>query len=268
MSITNIDNRFIHYEALGRGQPVIFLHGWLGSWRYWWPSMQALSTQYRSFAFDLWGFGDSTKATTEQDRNQLYSFKAYTELLGCFIEQLGIKEPITLVGHALGAIVALNYAAKNPEQIAKVAAVSLPTEGAAIHQRLQTLDPATFVNRTFGRGQSFNEVTSEIQKTDPAAPQRLAQELAFTDLTAMLTETPQALLAIYGGKDVVIQPPSNNHRPTTAVSQHFVALPDCHHFPMLQEPAKFNRLLLEFIRASEKDLGSIAPKEYWQRRTR
>ena len=98
--------------------------------------------------------------------------------------------------------------------------------------------------------------------------QKLAQELANVDVSTILTNTPQALLAIYGGKDTVIQPPTNNHRPQTAVSQHFVALPDCHHFPMLQEPAKFNRLLLEFIRAREEDLVNLAPKEYWQRRTR
>ena len=268
MSITNIDNRFIHYEVLGRGQPVIFLHGWLGSWRYWWPSMQALSRQYRSFAFDLWGFGDSTKATTEEDKEKLYTFDAYTRLLDCFIEQLGIQQPVTLVGHALGAVVALRYAAENRDKVAKVAAVSLPTSGAAIHQRLQSLDPATFVNRVLGRSYAYSEITSEIQKTDSSASKLLARELSLANLATPLLTMPQALLAIYGGKDTVIQPPANYQQPETAVSQHFVALPDCHHFPMLQETAKFNRLLLEFIRASDSDLSRITPKEYWQRRTR
>jgi CheY-like chemotaxis protein len=31
----------VHYEVLGRGRPLIFLHGWIGSWRYWIPSMQS-----------------------------------------------------------------------------------------------------------------------------------------------------------------------------------------------------------------------------------
>ncbi|MFW6183111.1 MAG: alpha/beta fold hydrolase, partial [Chloroflexota bacterium] len=59
MSITTVGEHLIHYEALGRGQPVIFIHGWLGSWRYWWSSMQGLSAHCRTFALDLWGFGDS-----------------------------------------------------------------------------------------------------------------------------------------------------------------------------------------------------------------
>jgi pimeloyl-ACP methyl ester carboxylesterase len=33
----------VHYEVLGRGRPLIFLHGWVGSWRYWIPVMQAAS---------------------------------------------------------------------------------------------------------------------------------------------------------------------------------------------------------------------------------
>ncbi|MCK7519753.1 MAG: hypothetical protein MZV64_19525 [Ignavibacteriales bacterium] len=33
--------RIVHYEVLGRGRPVIFLHGWVGSWKYWIASMQS-----------------------------------------------------------------------------------------------------------------------------------------------------------------------------------------------------------------------------------
>ena len=43
MSIVTLESELIHYEVLGRGRPLIFLHGWVGSWRYWIPAMQALS---------------------------------------------------------------------------------------------------------------------------------------------------------------------------------------------------------------------------------
>ena len=61
MSAITIENDLVHYEVLGRGRPVIFIHGWLGSWRYWVPTMQQLSVKYRTYALDLWGFGDSGK---------------------------------------------------------------------------------------------------------------------------------------------------------------------------------------------------------------
>ena len=41
MSVVLLDQQVVHYEVLGRGRPLIFLHGWVGSWRYWIPVMQA-----------------------------------------------------------------------------------------------------------------------------------------------------------------------------------------------------------------------------------
>ena len=61
MSAIIIDDKIVHYEVLGRGKPIIFIHGWVGSWRYWIPAMQSASSDYRAYAFDLWGFGETAK---------------------------------------------------------------------------------------------------------------------------------------------------------------------------------------------------------------
>src|SRR5690606_39877386 len=96
MSITTVGSNLIHYEAVGRGQPLIFIHGWLGSWRYWWPSMQALSTHYRTFAFDLWGFGDSSKSP------DAYSLGAFVEMVDEFFDKLGVARLVIRVGLGRG----------------------------------------------------------------------------------------------------------------------------------------------------------------------
>ena len=61
MSAILLEQDIVHYEVLGRGRPLVFLHGWVGSWRYWIPVMQAASISFRAYALDLWGFGDSAK---------------------------------------------------------------------------------------------------------------------------------------------------------------------------------------------------------------
>lgn len=48
MSIIVIDNQRVHYEVFGRGRPVVFLHGWLGSWRYWYTTMEIVSRYFRT----------------------------------------------------------------------------------------------------------------------------------------------------------------------------------------------------------------------------
>ncbi|MCJ7736236.1 MAG: alpha/beta fold hydrolase, partial [Anaerolineae bacterium] len=107
MSALIIDNRLVHYEVIGRGEPVLLVHGWIGSWRYWVRTMEELSAEYRVYAVDLWGFGDSDKSGVH------YAVDDYTRLLSDFQSQLGM-ERIHLVGHALGAAVALRYAARFP----------------------------------------------------------------------------------------------------------------------------------------------------------
>jgi len=109
MSAITIENDLVHYEVLGRGRPVIFIHGWLGSWRYWVPTMQQLSMKYRTYALDLWGFGDSGKENTK------YGLKDQVKLLYDFMDKLGIGKA-ALVGHSLGAGIALRFAAQYPDR--------------------------------------------------------------------------------------------------------------------------------------------------------
>jgi len=61
MSAVVLDGGIVHYEAFGRGKPILFLHGWLGSWRYWMPTMEAVSDKNRTYALDLWGLATLIK---------------------------------------------------------------------------------------------------------------------------------------------------------------------------------------------------------------
>lgn len=263
MSITTVGSHLIHYEVLGRGQPLIFLHGWLGSWRYWWPSMQAMAAQHRAFAFDLWGFGDSSKAPDK------YTISAYMEMIDQFINQLGVAKPVILIGHSLGAAVALRYTVAHPENVSKLATVAMPVTGAYLNDRLATSDPDNIINRVVGKSNSFSEVDTEIRKIDQAAFNQLAQELANNNLVPDMANFPRPLLLVYGGQDSVVQPPDGEYSylQQSANDRFFVTLDQCGHFPMLQDKARFNRLLLDFILASD-ELTELTPKEYWQRRTR
>ncbi len=119
MSAITIENDLIHYEVLGRGRPVILVHGWLGSWRYWVPAMGHLSMKYRVYAIDLWGFGDSGRNAAR------YSFAMQVQLLEEFMDRLGITKA-ALVGHDLGAAVIARFAVTHPDRVPRLLAVSPP----------------------------------------------------------------------------------------------------------------------------------------------
>ncbi|MBN2469142.1 MAG: alpha/beta fold hydrolase [Anaerolineae bacterium] len=119
MSALTIENDLVHYEVLGRGRPVILLHGWLNSWRYWVPSMQQLSMKYRVYALDLWGYGDSSKDPAK------LSLEAQVQLLTDFMDKLGISKA-ALIGHSLGGAVIARYALRHPERVARLMVISPP----------------------------------------------------------------------------------------------------------------------------------------------
>jgi pimeloyl-ACP methyl ester carboxylesterase len=262
MSIATIDNQQVHYEAIGHGEPLIFLHGWIGSWRYWWPTMQTMSNRSRAFALDFWGFGDSNKVP---DR---YLFGSYVEQLTHFIEHLGIARPVTLVGHSLGAAVAIRYANLWPRRIKRLALVSPPLDGNGINHDLASMEPVDFVKRYLYKFLEAPELKHELQKSDSVAVNSVANQLIGYDFSTDVEKIDRPVLVIYGDRDQVIVQPidgissaMHNDR-----NHHQVTLELCDHFPMLEQPSKFNRLLLDFFRL--EDTGEIAPRDQWKRRTR
>ncbi len=257
MSIATVGDNLIHYEVLGRGEPVIFVHGWLGSWRYWWPSMQALSARHRTFAFDFWGFGDSSKYSEK------YAFDAYVEMLGDFIDKLGIFKPVTLVGHALGGAVALRYTVQNPDRVQRVASVAVPLVGDAVNERLTTWDSSSVLSRVVGA--SYPEVDMELRKTDNVAMNSTARDVIQENFIQDALTCPRPFLMIFGDQDPLVKQ-MTDRLVDTPDSVAYVSL-ECNHFPMLEQAMKFNRLVLDFTH-SDGNLQAIAPKDHWQRRNR
>ncbi|HML23394.1 MAG TPA: alpha/beta fold hydrolase [Aggregatilinea sp.] len=119
MSAITVEGDLIHYEVLGRGRPVILVHGWLGSWRYWIPAMSQLSLKYRTYAIDLWGFGDSGKDPRH------YDFASQVSLIDQFMTRMGIAKA-ALIGHDLGAAVVAHFAMTQPDRVPRMMAVSPP----------------------------------------------------------------------------------------------------------------------------------------------
>jgi pimeloyl-ACP methyl ester carboxylesterase len=213
-------------------------------------------------AFDLWGYGDSSKLTAN------YTFESYLELLPSFADALGIARPFSLVGHGLGAAVALRYTRLNPHDIQKVITVALPINGRQINEHLTRIGPAGFLNRYLNRISRNPELTKEVHKTDAAAVSAVIDQMSFYDFTDDLDAIESPLLMIFGKRDAVVRgkkqlDPLMNRAKT---SHQLVMLDECNHFPMLEQPAVFNRLLQDFVHNDNE--AEIQPKRYWQRRTR
>jgi alpha-beta hydrolase superfamily lysophospholipase len=110
----------IHFVEIGQGPPLLFLHGLGGSWKDWTASLQFFRASYQVTAIDFPGFGDSDKPEVE------YSIEWLTVMVERFLQERKLDQ-IRIVGHSMGALVALNLAAR-PDSRVKVLAESMRWE--------------------------------------------------------------------------------------------------------------------------------------------
>lgn len=113
----------LHYVALGPpdGPVILFLHGITGSRRYWQRKVRSLAGDYRLILPDLVGFGRSPKPHVE------YTIELYRDSIRRLVEELDLaRRPLILVGHSLGDLIALEYAARYGDHVQRMALFSLP----------------------------------------------------------------------------------------------------------------------------------------------
>lgn len=224
--------------------------------------MQALSNHHRSFAVDLWGFGDSSKTVGD------YTLGSHVAMLSGFVDKMGIARPFTVVGHSLGAAVALSYAKLARGSVDRIVTVALPLSGAHINGQLTGKSAAALLDHSMNKFSAHPEVIMGLEKADADALDESVSQIGRLSPTDDLREVECPVLLVFGGRDSLVKQPTSelDELHQGGPDHHCVSLDDCGHFPMLEQPAVFNRLLREFMNHADK--GSIAPKEYWQRRMR
>jgi pimeloyl-ACP methyl ester carboxylesterase len=264
MSAIILDQAIVHYEALGRGRPIVFLHGWVGSWRYWIASMQVASTSFRAYALDLFGYGDTTH---DPER---YSLEKQAYLLTGFLDEMGIGK-IAIVGHGLGGLVGFYFAAQQPGSVDRIMAVNCPLDFTSVSSRLRTASAPELVDWLSDRSPESAAALSDASKSDQRAITASMNSLQADRLYGQFSASNVPCLLVYGQNDPSISIPIMNgempaHLPT---HMHQINLEGSGHFPMIDETATFNRLLIDFL-ALDSGLSprELELKEEWRRRVR
>lgn len=262
MSVILLDSQIVHYEVLGRGRPLIFLHGWVGSWRYWIPVMQAASVSYRAYALDLWGFGDTAKDP------QRYTLERQVQLINGFMDHLGMGR-VALIGHGLGAVTAVQFALRNPGVVDRVMAVGYPLDESRINPRLRTGLPADLADWLLTKSPLTEPVRTDAPKADPAALQTSFTDMASQEVRQASMMLTNACLLVNGQNDPAVSPPDLDALAGLPEQTHGIIFDQSGHFPMLDESSKFNRLMVDFLALGQGESPrQLQLKEEWKRRVR
>ena len=110
-------------ELGASGPHLAFLPGIGATTRYWELVVGPMADRARLLLVDLLGFGRSPKPWTT------YSVERHVAELHRVLAPAAARGPLTLVGHSLGARLAVAYAAKHPEHVERLVLVSMPFFG-------------------------------------------------------------------------------------------------------------------------------------------
>lgn len=102
-------------DARGPGRPVVYLNGAYASQRPWQPVISELGTGWRHITYD-------ERARGRSKRSADYSFEACIRDVDAVLDATGVDRPL-LVGWSYGAIVAVHWAARNPDRALGVVCV-------------------------------------------------------------------------------------------------------------------------------------------------
>lgn len=254
----------------GRGRPVILLHGWLGSWGLWQKTMTHLYQDYRTYALDFWGFGESGK------KRDTYSIGDFVSLVDQFMDQLGIiKAPI--IGHSMGGTVSLQFAKQHPDRVTKVGVIGSPVMGDSlwillkwagkdmiaklVHNSLWALKLGIHVARpAITKDKNWPQmINADLSQTTLDSFLLSIKSLRDTDLREDLPTIEAPIMGLYGKRDIIVNPNQKDLIESLAVQPHIVYFEDAGHFPMLDVPDNFIQALKDFL--DLEDAPKPAPAE-------
>ena len=250
------DDVHLEYHVLGHGDPaVVLVHGWAGNENYWHEQFGVLKARYTVVAVNLAGHGASGRNRTD------WSIDNYARDVATIVRQVPNPQ-LVLVGHSMGATVALAAAPKiGPRVIGIIAVEALrsiglpPLSASEIEARV-----APF--RTDFIGETRRLVGDSLfeKGADPILVQKVAYDMslgppdiAVASLKGLLavdfaTLLPQVHVPVYAINSDLM--PTDLARIRRTLPDFTLdVLPHTGHFPMLEAPARFNPLLLKDIEA-------------------
>jgi pimeloyl-ACP methyl ester carboxylesterase len=115
----------IRYREVGRGEPVVLMHGFTQSLDEWRGVADRLAADYRVVAFDWRGAGRSGKL----DDPARYGDAMLADVAS-LLDHLGV-ERAHVVGHSMGARGAAAFAVRYPDRVRSLVLAAGPFEDAA-----------------------------------------------------------------------------------------------------------------------------------------
>jgi pimeloyl-ACP methyl ester carboxylesterase len=258
----------INYVEMGEGSPVVFIHGLSGCWQNWLENIPFFARSHRVIAMDLPGFGSSDLP------NEEISIPGYGRFVDSFLESIGV-ERAAIIGNSMGGFIAAETAIAVPHRIERLVLVS--AAGAYLPKRMRDrvgiagfrlsypLTPPVIARRSALMRRP--RLRASMLLSVVRYPSRIRPELVWevssgagkpgflSALTALtkydfrdrLPNIEDPTLIVWGRNDRIVSVKGADVYERLIPGARKVIFEKTGHVPMLERPARFNKVVCEFL---------------------
>jgi pimeloyl-ACP methyl ester carboxylesterase len=231
---THIGSATIYSEVVGRGEPLILLHGLGGSTRWWSRNIAALSRWHELHIIDLVGFGRS---------GGRFVLAEAADTLAAWMERCGLRRA-SLIGHSMGGYIAADLAADHPQLVDKLVLADAAISIAGV--KASAADMAG-VGRPPIPMSMMSVAVSDVLRAGIPNVARAAYEMVSTDMGPKLDNIRARTLVIWGEHDTAVPLKIGRELARRLPSATLAVIKNAGHAPMWEQPIAFNRVVSEFL---------------------
>ena len=245
----------MHVRVAGTGPALVFCHGFTTTGEFWREQIGAFSHDHRVVVPDLPGHGRSA-----YPRKRRYTIDAYVADLALLFDKLHLGDAI-LVGLSMGGTIAQRFALAHGSRLRALVLVGATPHGlgpdVSVNNVLQAIDhlgvaaaSQAVIDRSFGSVASA-ELVAFAREQVAQTPEFVAREAIISlneaDSRLQLASLALPTLVVCGEEDA-ITPPAESHALAAGIPGATLQMvPGAAHFPMLEQPERFNAVLRDFL---------------------
>ncbi|HET6312910.1 MAG TPA: alpha/beta fold hydrolase [Chloroflexia bacterium] len=238
IEVEGVSLRYLEAGAEHGGIPILMLHGLQGGADLWLPHpLPALAERFHVIAPDLPGFGDSGMLSS-------YGMGAYTTVMLAFMDALGHAR-FNLIGHSLGAQIAITMAAMQPERVNRL----LVADGSGLPQGgPRWLNPVKLLTDASSWHFKLYPKVFRLARKSRAFREGL-QALQRDYVTDRLRDVTMPTLVVWGSRDRVAPLEHGAFLAKHIPHARLAIIRGAGHMPFYERPAQFMKLAEAFFSA-------------------